>query len=233
MTRHQPVMAACANRGEVLRTGHAAVHHHGGLGFVSHALLNDPEHLIHRRGVGTVAGEDFVGLGKAFRVEHQADKHLFAIRARIARVATLRLGVGQAQALEVGRGQIVKQDVFFERKEALFPPAERRFYLRSLGIKLVHVAVKPVFIESREVRFQNVAKRAAAHPLAHGQFRSRFDQPVEHHQLGQQARFVREPCFCEHLLQAKPLPDLMAHMHGAGLTGLLDFEGLGVKLQSP
>ena len=45
MTRHQPVMTACANRGEVLRAGHAAVHHHGGLGFVSHALLNDPEHL--------------------------------------------------------------------------------------------------------------------------------------------------------------------------------------------
>ena len=68
------------------------------------------------------------------------------------------------------------------------------------------------------------------HPLAHGQFRSRFDQPVEHHQLSQQARFVREPCFCQHLLQAKPLPDLMAHMHGAGLTGLLYFEGFGVKL---
>jgi hypothetical protein len=44
---------------------------------------------------------------------------------------------------------------------------------------------------------------------------------------------VREPCFCQYLFQAKPLPDLMAHMHGAGLTGLLDFEGLGVKLHSP
>jgi len=89
MTRHQPVMAACANRGEVLRAGHAAVHHHGGLGFVCHALLNDPEHLIHRRGVGTVAGEDFVGFGKALGVEHQADKHLFALRARIVFRVTL------------------------------------------------------------------------------------------------------------------------------------------------
>jgi hypothetical protein len=52
-------------------------------------------------------------------------------------------------ALEVGRGQIVKQDVFFERKEVLFPPAQRRFNVRSLGIKLIHVAVKPVFIEGR------------------------------------------------------------------------------------
>jgi hypothetical protein len=35
MTRHQPVMAACVNRGEVLSAGHAALYHHGGLGFVS------------------------------------------------------------------------------------------------------------------------------------------------------------------------------------------------------
>jgi hypothetical protein len=29
------MMAACANRGEVLSAGHAALYHHGGLGFVS------------------------------------------------------------------------------------------------------------------------------------------------------------------------------------------------------
>jgi hypothetical protein len=73
---------------------------------------------------------------------------LFAVRARIARVAKLCLGVGQALALEVGRGQIVKQDVSLSEK-VLFPSAQRRFNLRSLGIKLIHVAVKPVFIEGR------------------------------------------------------------------------------------
>jgi hypothetical protein len=105
--------------------------------------------------------------------------------------------------------------MFSLMKKALFPPAEPLQSAR--GIKLVHVAVKPSSLRA-EVLFQNVASALRPHPLLMASSEAGSISRLEHHQLGQQA-FCAEPCFCQYLFQAKPLPDLMAHMHGA--AGLL------------
>ena len=112
MTRHQPVMAACAHRGEVLSAGHPPRYDHGGLGFVSMRCSVIPSISSIVVMSGRLPAKTSDPFRKAFRVEHQTEKHLFAIRARIVRVATLRCGVGQAQALEVVEVRDCKAECF-------------------------------------------------------------------------------------------------------------------------
>ncbi len=64
-----------------------------------------------------VARPGAMGQGKAFATEHQGEDDLLAIAAMVARIATLGQVVFLGQALEVGAGQIVEEQVVIELEE--------------------------------------------------------------------------------------------------------------------
>ena len=65
---------------------------------------------LQRIAVLQIALEDLVRQRKPLPVDHQPHHHLLAVRAVIARVPALRLGVAQRLPLEVRRGQVVEED---------------------------------------------------------------------------------------------------------------------------
>ena len=64
-----------------------------------------------------VARKHFVAQREAIEGDHQGDAHLLAIGAVIARVAALRLRIGERFAFEVGRGDIVEQHFVVKGEE--------------------------------------------------------------------------------------------------------------------
>src|SRR5262245_15096794 len=106
-------------------------------GLADHAAVQDPNpplaavaalhpghDLLDGGAVVAVAGEDLVAQRVALPGDDQADEHLLAVAAVIARVAALRLRVGRGFALEVGAGDVVEQQVVLQTKEPAQPPLE-------------------------------------------------------------------------------------------------------------
>ena len=65
----------------------------------------------------TIAGKNFVAQRIAVARDHQADQHLFAIAAVIARVAALRLSIASGFPLEVRTGDVIKKQVVFQAEQ--------------------------------------------------------------------------------------------------------------------
>ena len=126
MPRHQQVMAACVNRGEVLSAGHAALYHHGGLGFVSMRCSVTPSisSIVVMSGrLPAKTSDPWESLPRRAPDRKALVCNQGANRASSHAASWGRPGTSPRSS----RGQIVKQNVFFKRKETLFPPTERRF----------------------------------------------------------------------------------------------------------
>ena len=123
--RYQPMMAACANRGEVLSAGHAALYH-GGLGFVSMRCSVTPSisSIVVMSGrLPAKTSDPWESLPRRAPDRKALVCNQGANRASSHAASWGRPGTSPRSR----RGQIVKQNVFFKRKETLFPPTERRF----------------------------------------------------------------------------------------------------------
>ena len=72
------------------------------------------EHLRQRLGLRDIAGENLTALGKATGVEHQGERHQRTIGALFLGMTERGVGVTRAGAFEIGVGQIVERDDFFE-----------------------------------------------------------------------------------------------------------------------
>ena len=103
LARDQVMVARRANGRQILAVSHATIHHHCRPGNFAGALFERSEHFGHRGAVWSIAGKDFMGFGEAFRIEHQSDHDLLAVRALIARITTHGFGIGQSLPLEISR----------------------------------------------------------------------------------------------------------------------------------
>src|SRR5260370_37147723 len=120
----QPVITARLDSCQVLGVGHATINNDRSIFSFAHPFLQYAEHVSHRSRFAAITGKDFVRFGKTLTVEYQPYNHLFTVRTRAAAVTALRFGITAAQALEIGRVQIVKQDALLERKESLLGGAQ-------------------------------------------------------------------------------------------------------------
>ena len=188
----QIVMTAAFDPLQIFGVGHAAVDHHRAPGAFAGAPLERPKHLIQRGGVVAIAGENFVCFGEAVAVEDQAHHYLLAVGALVARVAALGLRIALGPTLEVGRGEIIKQQGVVEIKQGPFARGQCRFDLLAPGMELVEIAVKGGFAQDTEVALQQLLQRTAPDPVGHRMFRARRDQAIEHHCLGQYAGALSE-----------------------------------------
>ena len=64
---------------QILRTGHAPIHHDGGPRFRAHPFLQGGQHLIHGRPIRPIPVKHLMGLGKPFASQHQPDHHLLTV----------------------------------------------------------------------------------------------------------------------------------------------------------
>ena len=78
------------------------INHHRSIFGFAHPFLQ----YGHRGRVATITGKDFVCFGKTLSIEHQPYNHLFTVGPGVARITELGFGITEAQALEIGRGQM-------------------------------------------------------------------------------------------------------------------------------
>ena len=185
--------------------------------------------LLKRSAILTIAFENFMSLGKTIPIENQTDHHLLAVRALVAGVAALGLGVGFALALEVGRGQVVKIVGVIEIEEALFPLRQGLFDASPVRMEAVQVAVQRLIAELAQIDAEHIAERRALHPFRHRVLRARGYQAIEHHHLTEQLRPRRQTRLAQNLLQAQAPPHLMADMHGPSLARLFQADLIGMN----
>jgi hypothetical protein len=55
--------------------------------------------------------------------------------------------IAEAQALEIGRSQIVKQDALLERKQTLLFGTQGSFNRATLAMEPVHIAIESILVE--------------------------------------------------------------------------------------
>ena len=90
------------------------------------------EHGGEGAGVGDVSFENLVREGEAIFIESHANGDLAAVVSLLFVLAVLRFGIGGAEALEVGVGDIVEDDAALKGEEGLLVIAEFLLDLRQL-----------------------------------------------------------------------------------------------------
>ena len=88
--------------GDVFVIGDTAIDDDGAAFGQADARCAPVEHGGQGGAVLGIAGEHLMGDRKAVAIDNEADHHLLAVRTMVARIAALRLRVGQGLALEVG-----------------------------------------------------------------------------------------------------------------------------------
>ena len=153
---------------------------------IAHRLDNS----FNRRHVSAVAIENFVSQRQAFGRHHQANADLHAVRPRVARITVSRLGIGCADSLEVGRGDVVKQEIVSRAKEfavGLSQVAKKSVLLRQQNIK---GAIETIVIDLVGRHAEQVVKGGLAIPeigdlqLRRRRAKSRQSQNAGHHRPG-------------------------------------------------
>ena len=81
---------------------------------------------------------------EAVAIDDEADHHLLAVRAVIARVAALGFAVGGGEPLKVGRGQVVEVDRAVEVEQAALAFDQCRLDRGAMRVQLVEHAVERV-----------------------------------------------------------------------------------------
>ena len=219
---------AVADLLEVLGVGHAAIDHHRGPLRQPDAVLQEIEDPAQRLPVLGIAGEDLMGQGEAFPADDQPDHHLLAIRAMVAGIAPLRLGIAGGLSLEIGAGQVVEIDRRIELKQSPFPLDQVGFDGGALGMESVEVAIEGVVGQGGEIRAQDVGQRGGADPAGHGVFTVGVDQAVQGHGTGELDGAGGEAVAVEDGVEFQPLPELEADMDGPGGSHLGHGDAVGV-----
>jgi hypothetical protein len=212
------VQLALGDLGDVVVEGHAAVDHHGGALGRADARRQAVEHGRQRGAILGVAGEDFVGDREALAADHQADHDLLAVRAPVARVAALRLGIGGGEPFEIGRGEVVEEEGRLQVEQALLAAMERGLDGGAVGVQLVEGAVERLAVDRVEPGPQQIGERGAPDPSRHGVLGSRRDQPVEDHRTGEPLHRLGQSTVAQYGVEAEALPELHTNMHRPGLA---------------
>ena len=163
----------------------------------------------------------FVANGEPVTVQHQTHGHQLAVRAVLLAVAPLRLGCLQDLALEVGVGQIVKQQLALQVEQRFLPSVQLRLDLHPMPMQFVHVPVEPVLVQLVGVHAQDIGHGRPLGPVHHRQFRTGMDQPVQSHHLGQQPGRRGQLDRLEDRVQLQSLPHLVAHVQRPSLAQVL------------
>ncbi len=179
-----------------------------------------------------IAVEDFVRLGKALAVQDQPDHHLFAIRAVIARIAALGLGVARTAPFEVRRRQIVEVNGVVQVEQRALAGRQRLLDPRPLRMQPVEVAVQRFVAERGEVRAQDVGQRRAPDPVGHGVFGGGLHQAIQRHHFGQPLRSPTQPGVGKDRVQVQQAPHLMPHVHGPDFPFVFERHALRVDREA-
>jgi hypothetical protein len=225
---HQVVVAPGTDLGEVLLVRHAAVDDHRGSTSPARALLEQAEHVFQGSAILTIAFEDLVRLGEAIAIQDQPNHHLLAVGSLVSGVAALRFRIAQALPLEVGRGQVVEAVGIVEIEETFLALRQSAFNTLPIGTEAIQVAVQGIVFELTQIDPQDIAQRRSLHPSRHGVLRARSNQPVEHHDLAQQASPLRKANLFQDCPQAQPVPYLMPYVDRPGLSRFLHAHLIGM-----
>jgi len=90
--------------------------------------------------------------------------------------------------------------------------------------------VESVFREPVEVDAENIAERSTPDPIRHGMFGAWRDQSIEGHRTRKLTHGLGQPAVAQNAVEFEPLPELIAHMHGSGLTVALRGDATGINL---
>ena len=183
----QVMQLAGFDLGDVFVIGHAAIDDDGAAFGQADARLEQVEHGGQRGAVLGVAGKDLMGDREAVAIDDEADHHLLAVRAVVARIAALGFAVGGGVALEIGRGQVVEVDRAVEVEQAALALDQRGLDGGAMRVELVEDAVERVLGQGIEVGAEDIGQGGAADPRRHGMLGGGFDQPVEDHRAGELA----------------------------------------------
>jgi hypothetical protein len=176
-----------------------------------------------------IAIEDLMGLGKPLAIQHQAHDDLLTVRPVIARVSVLGLGIVQALAFEVRRGQIVEVDGVVQVEQRALPRGQGLLDPGALGVQPIQVAIQRLVAEGGEVGLQDIGQGRAPDPVGHRVLRCRAHQAVQRHQLGEQTGPRREAGRGQDRIQCERPPQLMAGVDGTGFADVLEPDLVGVN----
>lgn len=185
------------------------------------ALFEAVEHGSQRGAVLGIAGEHLMSDREAVAIDDQADHHLLAVRAVVARIAALRFGIGRGLAFEVDRGQVVEVDHAVEVEQVALALDQCGFDGGAMGVELVEDAVERILCQGIEPGAEDVGQCRAADPLRRRMLGSGLDQPVQNHRAGEPARAAGDPEFAQDLAQAETVPELVADMDRTGFAMVL------------
>jgi hypothetical protein len=96
----------------------------------------------------------------------------------------LGLGVGGAEAFEVGVGDIVEDDAAAQGKEIAFALAQRGLDVLAVGHEFVAGAVEAVLGAFGDADVEEFGQGGAVGPIDQGPFAEGFDEAVGNHELG-------------------------------------------------
>ena len=83
----------------------------------------------------------------------------------IARIAALRLRVGQRLALEIGAGDIVEQHFIAHREQFPATLRQMRFQRRLVREQMIEAAIEAILVDRLVAQLKQIAQRRAAVPI--------------------------------------------------------------------
>ena len=169
--------------------------------------------LKERRQRGVVGGVPrhyLVGQREALRRDDQRDHHLHAVGPLVPAAAETALAFERRIALEIGRGQVVKQHVEARVEQRRPPAAQIREEVLLVRRQLVEAAIERV-VGDRPVAAKEIAQRAVLVPVAvKTPLAARVDQPVAGEDLQDveppRALPARRQALTPETVQVQPVP---------------------------
>jgi len=185
-----------------------------------------------------VAGEHFVTQRKAVERHHQRDQDLLAVATMIARIAALRLAIGQRLALEIGAGDVVEQHVVAQREQFSTTLRYMGFERRFVTEQMIEAAIEAILVDLLIAQLKQIAQRRAAVPilgnvqLARRLAEARRDQHRSHLRPGN-ALFANRQQTLAQLLKPDATPQRQRQIHVAKLARALDANALQANRHRP
>jgi len=156
------------NLGDVVVVGHAAIDDDGAALGQADALFEQIEHGRQSGAVLGIASEHLMGDREAVAVDDEADHHLLAVRAVVARVAASGFAIGRGLAFEVGRGQVVEVECAVEIEQVALALDQRGLDGGAVGVELVEHAIERVLGQLIKVGAEDIGQGGAADPPRYG-----------------------------------------------------------------
>ena len=129
------------------------------------ALLHQRHDLLHCRHIVAVAFEDLVAQRQPLTGHHQRDADLLAVRPVIAAVATLGQGVAFHSSLEVGRGDVVEEEVVFDTEQLSKPLPNVLFDFVFVRQDLVQSSIDSILVHLFNRKAQQIIQSGLAVPV--------------------------------------------------------------------